>query len=600
MISVIIPKEEEDFYLIRCLNSIKRQTYKDTEILLIDRNCEQDIIDKYSLKIVETDEIECSGLNKAIAQSEGEYIYFCSSSTVLAPDTFEKFLSGYEEEDTGEDGQADTEQDVSENGKKAKVLVYANINVMSGNNFEEKDMQMSCYGKLFDRSILIEKEIEFAGNNFFTEKIFLMEYMSCFDTLVNRKNIYIYTNDYKPLFDETCIDVDVAYWRNLFKAMMNTTNEVSEKLQKFVVNVIKEKGICSQDVAMVAHEEWSSNYELNYVCMAPVLKFLWSDAMTNRNIDSFKTFKEYMTRYEDEDILDLFLKNCGLNDHDYDLIKKNDNVKQCLFLIEQNDILSKEQSAIENAVRDIIANQGGGLVKINNKWYYYKDGNQDKSYKGLVRNKYGWWYVSDGTINKKYKGLSENDYGIWYISNGTVDRSYTGLAMNENGIWMYVENGKVNKKYTGLTKCNSGYIYIFNGVIDTTFSGLLKTEEGKWVYIENGKINKAFIGLAKNDYGWWYVEDGTINFSYNGFAKNNLGWCRVRNGKAVPGEETDIIKIMDTPELLKEYEAERKEEVSDKTEDVSEITVGYYSKGQLGIGTIMKSMGAWAKYKFKR
>lgn len=510
MISVIIPKYEDDLYLIRCLNSIKRQTYKDTEILVIDGNCQQDIIDKYGLRIVETETNKCNGLNKAIAQAKGDYIYFCNVSSVPAPNTLSSLLN---------------EDDVT--------CLYANSYVMVGNSFEEKDRLLSCYGKLFDKSKIAEKKIQFEGNCLYAEYFFVIEYVSCFEKLCKKDEVSIYDTEPVTVCEESDINIEVTQWKKCLQTIKSSTEEVRDVLSKAMAQVIREQIVCSEEIARLAEEELHTDYELNYACLAPVLKLLWNDIAKNKNVKAFDSFREYLGKYEGENLADVLLQACGLKGCHYEYIKNN-NVKQCLFLIEESERLATEKKELLDTVRAIMADQGSGLTKIGSKWYYYSNGKLDRMYHGMVKNQYGWWYVSDGTIDYDYKGLSRNRYGWWYISNGTIDRSYTGLTMSEDGVWRYITNGTVDRGFIGLVETAGGYKYISNGVIDKEYTGLFKTAEGKWVYIQNGTINTDFIGLARNNHGWWYVENGTIDFSYNGFAKNNCGWCEVINGKAQP------------------------------------------------------------------
>lgn len=579
MVSIIIPEYKDDLYLIRCLNSIRRQNYKDTEILLINGRCGTAIIDKYNLKIVETNNVEDNGLNKAIVAAKGEYILFCNVSTILASNTLTELM-----------------KDVD------NAFTYVNGYVLKEEEFQSrKDFMLSCYGKLFQKSKLLEHSIAFSGNNILSEYAFVIKYAACFKNIKFREDICIYETEPEALSisNDTC--TNITQWQECFDAIRNSVDEIASELKKGLIERIRENAIYSEELAHLAEKEFHTDYELNYVCEAPILKQLWYDVKENKDLAALEDFKAYLAKYENESLLSLLLGACGLKANYYEYIKNNE-LTNVLFLIEEVERMASENDEIFDTVRAIRNNQNAGLVKIGAKWYYHSNGRLDKTYNGMAKNPYGWWYISNGTIDYSYEGLCRNPYGWWYISNGTINKEYTGLAMNEAGMWMYVENGAVNKEFTALIETKSGYRYISDGVINREYRGLVKDVSGKWMYVENGTVNTNFIGLVKNDYGWWYVEDGTINFEYNGYAKNYLGWCKVENGKGKPEEQPEL-----KPEQSKEKDAvdinivRDSEENADIPEDtnMSETTVDFFRNGQLGFRTIVKSVGAWMKCKLK-
>ena len=575
MISVIIPKFEDDLYLLRCLSAIQRQTYKDIEILVVDGRCEQDICEKYNLKNVDINEYdECSGLNKAIALAKGEYIFFCSVSSILSPNTLSELIK---EQDSG--------------------FAYSNLYVSEGRSFVDKEQMMSCYGKLFNKAIIDDNRICFDTDSVISECLFVANYMSFMNEIHLVDNISIYDTDYVPLCSQPDINVNISAWKKFLQNINKAKENVSYIVSKAVSKNILEYIICSDELINAVREIVPYNYALNYAVLSPVLKQLWND-VRNNNESAFEELKEYLVNYEGQAVLDLLLQACGLKGDYYKYIKNN-NLNQCLFLIEESEKISKCKEEVVETVDAIINGKSSGLCKINGVWYYYRNGKFDDTFCGMAKNEYGWWYISNGTIDFVYKGLSKNRYGWWYISNGTINREYSGLAMNPEGVLMYMTKGKNDKTFEGLVEYEDGYRYISNGVVNKEYTGLVKSKSGKWIYVENGTENTQFVGLAKNECGWWYVENGTIDFTYNGFAKNNLGWCEVVDGKAKTETVLDIVKILEE-EPIKEIIKEIVKEPVSVPEDAVKVSIGYYREGKLGFRTILKSVGAWCKYKFKR
>lgn len=98
MISVIVPVYNKEKYLARCIDSILRQTYSDTEILLIDdgsRDASAQILDSYGQKDkrVRVFHIENGGVmharNFGARQARGEYLTFVDADDTLESDYLE-------------------------------------------------------------------------------------------------------------------------------------------------------------------------------------------------------------------------------------------------------------------------------------------------------------------------------------------------------------------------------------------------------------------------------------------------------------------------------------------------------------------------------
>ncbi len=195
-----------------------------------------------------------------------------------------------------------------------------------------------------------------------------------------------------------------------------------------------------------------------------------------------------------------------------------------------------------------------GLKNVDGTWYYYVNGEVDRSYSNLVNYNGGWYYVHNGKIDWSYSTLAQvNGKGAWYyVKNGKLDRSYTGLAQNEhgwfyvqkgvvnfdysglvshNGGWYYVEKGCLNGNYSNLVKYNGNWYYVHNGKIDWSYSTLAQVNgKGAWYCVKNGKIDWSYSGLAQNEYGWFYVKSGVVDFSYTGLCRHGNSWFYVQKG----------------------------------------------------------------------
>lgn len=171
LISIIVPVYNVEKELIRCINSIRLQKYKNLEIILID-NASSDksgiICDRYALidsriKVMHLDKTGVSyARNEGLRIASGEYISFIDSDDWIEEDYYEKFISemqdcsmaisGYKLLD--ESGMIISTLELSENKFKLKQDNFCNIETLVKN---------SSFGlvwnKLFKRDLV--KEVKF-------------------------------------------------------------------------------------------------------------------------------------------------------------------------------------------------------------------------------------------------------------------------------------------------------------------------------------------------------------------------------------------------------------------------------------------------------
>ncbi len=99
LISVIIPVKDRTHLLLETLESVKSQTYKNLEIILIDDgSCEMldDLIkktlDQYSFKLLRNQESKGPGYSrqKSLEESSGDYVIYLDSDDILHPEMMTK------------------------------------------------------------------------------------------------------------------------------------------------------------------------------------------------------------------------------------------------------------------------------------------------------------------------------------------------------------------------------------------------------------------------------------------------------------------------------------------------------------------------------
>ena len=97
MISIIIPSLNEEKYLPLLLESIKKQSFSDYEIIIADAGSKDktlEIAKKYNCKIVPGG-LPAKGRNEGAKIAKGETLFFLDSDVVLPDDFFKKALAEF-------------------------------------------------------------------------------------------------------------------------------------------------------------------------------------------------------------------------------------------------------------------------------------------------------------------------------------------------------------------------------------------------------------------------------------------------------------------------------------------------------------------------
>lgn len=93
LVSVIIPTYNSEKTIGRCLESIKNQTYKNIEIIVVD-NFSQDktveICKKYNAKVIQIKSERTKAKNVGLKKANGKYVFFIDSDMGLTPKVIEE------------------------------------------------------------------------------------------------------------------------------------------------------------------------------------------------------------------------------------------------------------------------------------------------------------------------------------------------------------------------------------------------------------------------------------------------------------------------------------------------------------------------------
>ncbi len=161
LVSIIIPVYNVEGFLERCLESVKNQTYKDTEVIIVNdgsTDSSPEIINRY---VAENPNfkgftIENSGLggarNYGFSKATGDYVVFLDSDDYIANDCIEKFAKAAETENS--DIVICNLCDVAEDG--TPLSYYKNNFIGSTNVYDKPKIllnRFSAWGKMYKREL---------------------------------------------------------------------------------------------------------------------------------------------------------------------------------------------------------------------------------------------------------------------------------------------------------------------------------------------------------------------------------------------------------------------------------------------------------------
>jgi len=94
LVSVIIPTYNSEKTLAKCLESIENQTYKNIEIIVVDKNSKDKTVEVAKSYVVKVFVINARERNEqknfGITQSKGKYIYVVDSDFIVEPEVIEE------------------------------------------------------------------------------------------------------------------------------------------------------------------------------------------------------------------------------------------------------------------------------------------------------------------------------------------------------------------------------------------------------------------------------------------------------------------------------------------------------------------------------
>ena len=167
MISVIVPVYNVEEYLEECLESIKRQTYTDIEVILVndgstDRSkeiCERYCKKDSRFKLVNQENKGLSGArNRGMLESKGEFISFVDSDDVLKEDMLEQLMKQMTSEDIDivECWYTNEKQELElSTPKNVKTIFQGDSKEALVSLCKDNIVRLNAVAKLFRRQVIV-------------------------------------------------------------------------------------------------------------------------------------------------------------------------------------------------------------------------------------------------------------------------------------------------------------------------------------------------------------------------------------------------------------------------------------------------------------
>jgi len=152
LVSIIVPTKNSEKFLEQCLESIKNQTYKNFELIVVDNNSTDNtkkIAKKYTDKIFNKEPERSTQRNFGASQSNGDYVLFIDSDMVLSSKVVESCIKKIQENELIK-GIIIPEESIGEGFwakcKKLERSFYVGVDWMEAARFFRKNVYQKTGG----------------------------------------------------------------------------------------------------------------------------------------------------------------------------------------------------------------------------------------------------------------------------------------------------------------------------------------------------------------------------------------------------------------------------------------------------------------------
>lgn len=331
LVSVIVIGNDDYSYFVRCVNSIKRQSYKSIEItVVIDEGFKgvvseeilQDVDMKYNDDLI-------TGVNEAMNEAKGELVLLCNITAVLA--------GNYIQQMVGTD----------------RTFWGGNYLAQQNRQYEMNErLNLLPYGKLFSKQVLQEHQLNIEGNCSYSYELFTMEYMNFVDDLEFCHQAYSYDCNNNLLHYNEISSTDLLHWDRFCHALAKTVERKYCAIPLTLLENLNPNITTQEEVVLINQvlECFRENIELAYsiekLYITKWIKQINDDTdeyLFNGTMQFFRVFDE------EKDIQKILLQEVNWSEEFYELIK-NIEIDKYLFFVKNyrcqitNDLVQYDDS----------------------------------------------------------------------------------------------------------------------------------------------------------------------------------------------------------------------------------------------------------------
>lgn len=326
LVSINIPIFKCEEFIMRCLDSVKNQTYKNLEIILVN-DCTPDnsvaLVEKFihenpdlNIRLIhhKTNQGLSVVRNTGIDNSTGKYIYMLDSDDYITPDCIEKLVAVSEKENSDITVGETICLDSKDGKEKMYFPIKSKEKVLKGNDliferFIYGDWPIIAPNKLYNRNWIIENNLKFIQGLYSQDELWSFHCAFKINKIAFLKEItYIYyLHGSSTIFNKKKINFEnhqtIVEW--FTKSYNETTRNRKQLIKKKLIS-FKSTTLMMQWRSMredVAY--WKQNY--NRLKKAPSLSlsdyfsadFTWKEKKQNfyLNLPTEIGFKIFKKRY---------------------------------------------------------------------------------------------------------------------------------------------------------------------------------------------------------------------------------------------------------------------------------------------------------------
>lgn len=351
-ISVIIPQNEEHTYLIRCLNSICRQTYQNVEIVLTGADYPKELTEKYPtvLKMEYPDDTK-ENWRRILEKLEGDYIYFCSETSVLAPNVLADLLVHADD---------------------SEAYMTAQCMLSEGADFSNcVKAEASVYGKMLKKEILLEflgtKEID----GIYALEWAVLEYLNRFQRLECDEQVFVYETN-RQVFEThpPVVLEEEAQKKWLEKIKVYSAETQNAFIESWISAAMQEEQTEQAFSIAISVAKIFSDKEMNYEIARKYVSGWYLDSLEQEKY-LYQWVLNYLECFEyQEEYLRVILGACGIEREQYELMK-HCTLEDYLFFkdkpkekIEEEKIFEKQLDELENHLREELESSRGKIEQL--------------------------------------------------------------------------------------------------------------------------------------------------------------------------------------------------------------------------------------------